>query len=277
VILPPAGTPKASFVSSPTPASVNVPVSFDASGSCAETDSSGSCTNKGTIFSYTWNFGDGASATGKTATHTFTSASAFTVTLTVFNASGLSASVSQTINATFISNPTAKFEFSPTNPVVGQSINFDASESKAATGHQIVSYSWNFGDGATAGGTPVAHAFATAGTYNVTLTVTDDTGLTATAASAVNVGTGNPTAVLTVNKTGGTDVFADGSSSTATSPATITSYLFIWGDGLSDTVLVAAGSSKSHHYTLAGTYTVTLRVTDSVGRVGSTTQNVTVP
>ncbi len=40
----------------------------------------------------------------------------------------------------------------------------------------MASYSWNFGDGTTGTGSPVDHPYATAGTREVTLTVTDNEG-----------------------------------------------------------------------------------------------------
>ncbi|MCC6955069.1 MAG: PKD domain-containing protein, partial [Deltaproteobacteria bacterium] len=44
----------------------------------------------------------------------------------------------------------------------------------------IVSYDWDFGDGSSGSGATVAHIYASAGTFNVTLTVTDDDGASGT-------------------------------------------------------------------------------------------------
>jgi PKD repeat protein len=67
--------------------------------------------------------------------------------------------------------PTAAFASSCT----GLSCTFDASASTDGDG-TIVSYAWQFGGGASASGISATHTFAAAGTYPVTLTVTDDDG-----------------------------------------------------------------------------------------------------
>ena len=58
---------------------------------------------------------------------------------------------------------------------VNRWISFDGGGSSDPDG-SIVSYNWNFGDGGTASGVRVNHRFVQAGTYTVTLTVTDDQG-----------------------------------------------------------------------------------------------------
>lgn len=57
--------------------------------------------------------------------------------------------------------------------------------SGAGAGDGALSYSWSFGDGVSANGQTVTHVFATEGTFNVTLTVTDNRGGSATAAVVV--------------------------------------------------------------------------------------------
>ena len=71
--------------------------------------------------------------------------------------------------------PVASFTCSPEHPTVGQMVTFDASSSYDPDG-TIVSYEWDFGDGATASGVVVTHAYSAAGNYTVTLAVTDDAG-----------------------------------------------------------------------------------------------------
>ncbi|MFN4218638.1 MAG: CARDB domain-containing protein [Candidatus Bipolaricaulia bacterium] len=86
--------------------------------------------------------------------------------------------------------PTACFTFSPTNPIVNQSVIFDASCSTDLDG-RIVRYDWDFdGDGRfDAQGVRVAFTFTQARTYTVLLQVTDDQGLTGSISKSVTVQT----------------------------------------------------------------------------------------
>jgi PKD repeat protein len=279
VIQPPATTPTAAFTFSPTPVNFNVPVIFDASSSCAGPLTGSSCSSTSTITSYAWNFGDGSSGTGKTVSHTFTgSATSFIVALTVTTDRGLSATTSQTVTAANSPAPSGDWVFSPAAPNVGETVFFNGDPVRPAPGHTIVQSSWNFGDPTSstnsAGGLQTTHAFLAAGTYTVVLTVTDDAGQKTVLPKTVTIGSGNPTAALNVTKTVGLGVRADAGGSTSASGTSIVSYTFFWGDGLSD-----AGTSavQSHTYATNGTYQVSVRVTDSLGRTGTATASVTVP
>ena len=65
-------------------------------------------------------------------------------------------------------------------------MTFDGSGSTDADG-PIVAWTWNFGDGTSATGAVVEHDYVNPGSYTVVLTVTDDTGLTDTASTAITV------------------------------------------------------------------------------------------
>ena len=71
----------------------------------------------------------------------------YVVTLTISDGYGRTATTSQTITVAGGVNPTAVFTSSPSDPLVNQPVNFNASGSRAAPGRTIASYEWDFGDG----------------------------------------------------------------------------------------------------------------------------------
>jgi PKD repeat protein len=136
----------------------------------------------------------------------------------------------------------------------------------------IVSYGWNFGDGASAPGAAPSHTYMTAGTYTVVLTVTDDAGISATDTATVSVANRAPAADAGPDQTAaaGAAVTLNGSVS-ADPDGTITSYLWTFEGGVT-----AAGTTVSHTYAAVGTYVATLTVTDDRGAQGTDTATITV-
>ena len=82
--------------------------------------------------------------------------------------------------------PIANFTYSPENPVVNQTITFNASNSTDPDGF-ITKYEWNFGDGTNGTGEIITHSYSSAGNYTINLTVTDDDGATNSTSKAVTV------------------------------------------------------------------------------------------
>ncbi|WP_307377114.1 PKD domain-containing protein [Microbacterium sp. W4I20] len=162
--------------------------------------------------------------------------------------------------------PTAAFSSIPTDLDVA----FDASSSVDTDG-SIASYKWNFGDSeSSTEGPTVSHAYAAGGTYQVTLTVTDDRGTTDTITQPVTVQAANvlPSASFEAVTTH-MSVAVDAAAS-ADSDGTIATYSWAFGDGA-----VGSGATETHAYTTPGTYTVTLTVTDDRGGSATTTKQVT--
>ncbi len=151
--------------------------------------------------------------------------------------------------------------------------NFDG---RSSTAQPTATYGWTWDDGTPSGsGKTASHTYAQAGTYNVTLTVTDAGG-TDSKTQPVTVSAPPsppppppppPVANFTPSCTWLTCNF-DGSSSTAQATAT---YRWTWDDGTPS----GSGKTASHTYGAAGTYNVTLTVTDA-GGTDSKTQPVTV-
>lgn len=249
--------PTAAFSSIPT----GLDVAFDASTS-VDPD--------GTIASYKWDFGDGATSTeGPTASHTYTTGGTYQVKLTVKDDRGTNDSLTQSVTVQAANVlPTAAFDAVTTH----MSVAVDATASTDSDG-TLATYSWSFGDGAVGSGVTTTHAYTTPGDYTVTLTVTDDRGgsatttKTVTAALAPNV---LPTAALTAtidNLSASLDA-----SASSDSDGTIVSYAWNFGDTTTKTTTTA---KTTHAYTAAGTFTVTVTVTDDRGGTATASQQVT--
>ncbi|WP_109505943.1 PKD domain-containing protein [Nocardioides speluncae] len=151
----------------------------------------------------------------------------------------------------------------------GLEVEFDGSASSDPDG-TIASYSWNFGDGSPAGSGPSpSHEYAAEGTYNVTLTVTDNGGRSTSKTVPVEVVNQAPVAVFTPT-TSELSVSVNGAGS-SDPDGSIVSYAWDFGDGAT-----GSGVMANHTYAATGTYQVTLTVTDDLGRTGSVTTPVTV-
>jgi PKD repeat protein len=75
------------------------------------------------------------------------------------------------------SPPIASFSYYPENPIVNETITFNASSSTDPDGI-IENYEWDFGDGEKAEGKIATHSYSSAKNYTVKLTVTDNEGAT---------------------------------------------------------------------------------------------------
>src|SRR5262249_26694686 len=148
-------------------------------------NAAGSSDSDDGIASYAWSFGDGSSASGPLVTHRYGRAGVYTVTLVVTDHGGLSASDTTRINVANRPPVAAAGADRAANP--GQNVQFTDGGSYDLDG-SIVAYAWAFGDGAIAGGPAVMHAYGAAGTYTVTLTVTDDSGARTSDSLVVTVG-----------------------------------------------------------------------------------------
>jgi serine protease len=153
----------------------------------------------------------------------------------------------------------------------GSAVSFDGSLSSDPDG-TIVSFAWNFGDGATASGLTVSHPYADNGIYTVTLTVTDNNGATASDTALVTVNNVAPIANAGGPYNGSVNqpVTMTGS---ATDPGVLDAHTFVWNFGDNSS---ATGQTVSHTYTVLGTYPVSLTVTDKDGGVGTSTTSANI-
>jgi PKD repeat protein len=166
--------------------------------------------------------------------------------------------------------PVAAFTFSCTNLVC--SFNSSGSTDDVA----VATRAWTFGDGATAGNVvSPSRTYGAAGTYNVTLTVTDGGGLTNSITKQVTVTAPPvnqpPVARFTWSCSGFTCTL-DGR--TSTDDVGIVSYAWNLGKFPDPT---ASGAVVTATYPHEGPRTVTLTVTDGAGLTNSVTQTIIIP
>ena len=129
-------------------------------------------------YTYSWDFGDGTTASGDTGEHTYALTSEYTVTLLVTSSDKQQVEVTKTVQAVVAMSAAIN------TSIDGLSVNFRSSVN-GGDGSYI--YSWDFGDGSSATGTNPNHTFASAGRYDVELTITDGTGAEITVSKSITV------------------------------------------------------------------------------------------
>jgi MYXO-CTERM domain-containing protein len=264
---PPASNqPPVANAGGPYSAAVGAPVSLDGS---ASRDPDGS------IASYAWNFGNGSTGSGVAPSATYATAGTFTVTLTVTDNGGATSQATTTVTVTTNTQPPVANAGGPYAGTVNVAISFNGAASRDPDG-SVVSYLWNFGDSTTASGVTAVHAYAAAGSYTVRLTVTDNDGLTSSASTTAQVSDGTGLQPPVANPGGpyqgttASPVAFDGSAS-SDPDGRIVSYDWTFGDSGT-----ASGAKPTHAYNTAGTYTVTLTVTDDSGRKTTATTSASI-
>ena len=222
---------------------------------------------------YSWNFGNG-SGSGPVPQRTYTSAATYTVTLTVTDEWNAQATTSQDIViVTPAGNlpPVPEIFIPPCNLLT---CNFSSLGSEDPNGDNF-SRLWEFGDGDTSGSSATSHTYDAPGTYTVMLTLTDGWGASATASTEVTftVPGDNVAPVPVIETPVCTGLSCSFSSINSFDPNSGDTFTRLWdfGDGAT-----SSSTSPSHLFAGAGTYTVTLTVTDVWLAEASTTIDVTV-
>ena len=231
---------------------------------CTFTDAS--TDTDGTIVSYAWDFGDGATSTEADPVHSYATEGVVTVELTVTDNLGATSSVTGTVNPVAPNvPPTADFSY------VCDDLECTFTDTSTDTDGTIVSHAWTFGDGATSDLADPIHTFSVAGTYTVELTVTDNEtgeGFTSPELNVEITPNVDPTASFTYVCDDFECTFTDTSTDT---DGTIVSHAWTFGDGATSDL-----ADPIHTFGGAGTYTVELTVTDNETGEGFTSQEVTV-
>ncbi|MFB6361885.1 MAG: PKD domain-containing protein [Halobacteriales archaeon] len=177
--------------------------------------------------------------------------------------------------------PTAAFSYSPQQPKPGQAVTLNASASSDPDG-DITEYRWDLdGDGQTdtTGGPNARVAFPSAGVYQVTLTVVDNDGATASVTNEIVVqGDIPPKASLSVSKSQITvgEVVTLNATGSSDPDGQLVSWAFdLYGNGTFDRTFESPPIFRTN-YEDAGTFQVTLEVTDNDGLTDTATVELVV-
>jgi len=213
----------------------------------------------GSIAEYSWDFRDGATASGKIVEHAFDNPGTYAVRLKVKDNTGQDEAVDYAETQVFINKPPVADAGADVLAVPGDEIKFSGAHSFDSDG-EIVAYRWDFGDmEEPVMGGEIARTFNEPGIYSVQLTVTDDSGADNSLATdsvriAINhapVADAGPDIVdsqSTITFDAGRSVDADGDALI---------YSWDFGDGST-----ATGPVAVHTYAEGGTYPVVLTVND---------------
>ncbi|MBK9140287.1 MAG: PKD domain-containing protein [Verrucomicrobia bacterium] len=235
------------------------------------------------IVRYEWDFGDGTKGTNRAPviSKSWNGVGPWDVTLVVEDASGLRGTNTTTVTFVPGEAPVARI----TGPALvdetaakdGQwTVNFSAAASTDDVG--LWKYEWQFGDGKTAAGRDVTTRYGAVGTYTVTLTVTDHAGQTNAVTHDVTIKANEPpvpviTGPRLLTETVATNGLWYGvwNARASTDDTGIYRYEWTFGDGGT-----ATGIEVAYQYKRAGTYPLTLKVTDNGNQTATVEINVLV-
>jgi len=213
----------------------------------------------GEPITWSWDFGDGTTSTEQSPTHTYTQVGTYNVTLTITDAKG-GTSTRTLLNFVTVEALDAEFRGTPSSGAAPLEVAFADMSLGDPT-----AWSWDFGDGTTSTFANPTHTYSTAGTYTVTLTVTDAHGATNTETRANYVTALPLTADFGASPTFGTAPLAV--TFTDMSIGAPTAWSWSFGDGGT-----SAERNPTYTYVAPGVYTVTLTITDGTGGTSTKTR-----
>ena len=219
----------------------------------------------GEVVEYRWDLGDGTTLAEPSGRHAYDAPGTYRVVLTVRDNSGVANGVGTDGFEVVVNEPPVAEAGPDRHVAIGEVITFDGGASTDPDG-ALAQHRWDFGDGATGNGQVVDYAYRTSGTYQVTLTVRDNSGTrTSTDSDQLAVVVNEPPiAEAGENQlVTSSEVRFDAGGSRDPDGA-IATYAWDFGDGASGN-----GATPVHVYQKPGEYLVRLTVTDDSGTVRS--------
>jgi PKD repeat protein len=195
------------------------------------------------------------------------------VTLTVTDNDGITGTITRYITVEINNPPTAGFTYEPESPTTADMIEF-TNTSRDSDGI-ILTYLWSFGDSQTSTIQTPSHRYGETGAYTITLKVTDNDGAQGITTKTLVVSEAPDT--LTANfkfspERPSVDQDVTFTDLSTVQEATIVSWVWAFGDGSAP----ASQRNPVHRYSTGGPHSVSLTVTDSLGREASLSKQVIV-
>jgi PKD repeat protein len=210
-------------------------------------------------YSVSWTFGDATNGSGNPVTHVYSVKGSYNVSATVMDVNG--EVMVSTLSVIVAPQPLlADFTMSAGTVSVGEDLVLAATVSGGTPPYL---FSWSFGDGLTAAGGNVIHAYSVKGSYTVTLNATDVNGAVSTSAKTVAV-LPLPLVISGVNVVPAQPSVGDAATFTATITGGTAPYMVVWdltGDNVSD----AQGNPVGWTYSLAQNVTIRVYANDANG------------
>ncbi|MFA5772651.1 MAG: PKD domain-containing protein [Thermoplasmata archaeon] len=172
------------------------------SGNVVKLSSSGSSDSDGEIVSYLWDFGDGNYSYEQSPTYIYAKKGNFTINLTVTDDDGESTTVGRNVTVKNFAPAPIITEPVKTSFKTLEVVNFNASKSVDTDSNLPLTYLWQFNDSSNLSNatTPTpSHVYGKAGTYNVTLTVTDAEGASNDKTVLINITNRAPKPLITID------------------------------------------------------------------------------